>query len=610
MFAAIASTSHARIRDFLAGFRTSATGQAVWSGPRGASFGYTLGGSDQACVAANRTTVLVGRLRVEPLADDVTEAVHEPETPMGAALRLLEQKGAPALGGLRGQFGLVAWRSECGELFAIRDPLGTAPLYYRDCDDTLWLSDDLDAFGERPFDHDYIARFIVSRGNPNTTSTIRAGVSALAAGTWLRWEGGRTTTGTFWSGEDVPQQKISRQEASAEFRRLLRTALRVYIDADASTWAHLSGGLDSSSVVSHAAAACDAEPGHAVLGGTLTFRDSLGNGDESEFVDAVLQRYPMENITVSETWPWQLDECGPPPTDRPSRDYPFFARDRMAAAQIAARHGMAILSGIGPDLYLPVTSRHCADLLWAGRIGEAVRELHACAVSTRRSVWRASITQGFLPLVARHAPGWAQPGLSHVARWFTSGFRKQRDIRRLLVSRNGLFDGRRGRYYLHHITTMLAAVGEGLSNWRYMPGLEMRHPLLHRPLVEFCLRLPLELKTDVYWSKPVLRGAGKGVLPEKVRARAGGSILAPRILWAFRHEQQQLRGLLRSPILADLGCVEPGTVRGRLDSFDVYKSGESSYLYALLSLETWLSAKSGRWSAHGGWIDNSSRRAS
>jgi asparagine synthase (glutamine-hydrolysing) len=144
---------------------------------------------------------------------------------------------------------------------------------------------------------------------------------------------------------------------------------------------------------------------------------------------------------------------------------------------------------------------------------------------------------------------------------------------------------------------MLLTNAEGLAAWRYTPGLALRHPFLHRPVVEFCLQLPLHLRTDVFWPKPVLRGAMKGILPEALRMRSSGSVLAPRIQWSFRHEARQLLSILRNGVLAGLGYIEPRKIENALTSFDVFRTGTASYLYALLSLETWLSVKSGRWSA-------------
>jgi hypothetical protein len=331
------------------------------------------------------------------------------------------------------------------------------------------------------------------------------------------------------------------------------------------------------------------------LGGALTFNEPVGATDDGQFVRAILERDPLHHVEIPAMGPWHADPEGLPVTDRPSRDYAFYARDRAAAAAMRAAGGKTMLSGIGPDIYLPNTSRHCPDLIWSGRWLSAMREIHDCTIATRGSLAQVAWSQGVRPLITRGVPGAVPQGLSTVAQWFTRKFRREMDFDVHLHARN-VMAGERGRFYAHQVADTLASVAEGLSAWRFTPDYVMAHPLLDRRVVEFCLKLPLKLRTDVYWSKPALRGAMKGILPETVRRRAGGSVLAPLIQEAFRKEQPKLLRLLKNPILADLGCIEPDRVRDALTSFDVYRTGAGSYLYALLSMETWLANKTGRWS--------------
>lgn len=598
MFAAIVSTHSHRVDRWLDTWSARAA-LARRARRVDESFGYAMTGSDRGGLAHDANSVLVGTMRVEPIRTSPAECPERDagSTPFEAARRLLQDRGPSGLHHLVGQFALVFWNRTTRELLAVRDPLGLDPLYYAVDSGALLLANNLDAFADHgsfgPFDEDYIARFIAARGNPDTTRTIRKDVRALPPATWLHWKDGRVTTETYWSPENLSPLNLSLAEASREFRALLQRALKAHVESDARTWAHLSGGLDSSTVVSAAAAAAESGAEDTALGGTVTLRDSLGDADESEFVDEVVQRYGVRNVVVADYWPWRQDQAGPPLTDRPSRDYPFYARDREMARAVTASGGTSTLSGIGPDIYLPNTAAHCPDLLWTGHLVAAVRELHAWTVAKRGSFWRVAVTDGLLPLTSRTPWVARNDGRSRIPRWLTPRFRRQGRITELLAA-DRRYGGPRGRYYTHYVAAGLSAVAARVSNWLYSPGVQIRHPLLHQPLVEFCLRLPYRLRTDVYWSKPVLRTAMKGILPEGIRKRATKTILAPRMYWAFRHEREQLHRLLMNPVLAELGCIEPGEVRRTLDSFDLYGNGEASFLYALLSLETWLSAKSGR----------------
>ena len=123
----------------------------------------------------------------------------------------------------------------------------------------------------------------------------------------------------------------------------------------------------------------------------------------------------------------------------------------------------------------------------------------------------------------------------------------------------------------------------------------MKHPLLHQPLLKFVLNLPYHLRTDAYHTKPLLRVAMRGVLPEEVRLRATkGSMLTPRLCWSFAKERPLLTQLLKAPVLGDLGCIEPKHLLAAVDAAADGRRQDVGLLYAALSLETWMSMRSGR----------------
>jgi hypothetical protein len=71
-------------------------------------------------------------------------------------------------------------------------------------------------------------------------------------------------------------------------------------------WTDLSGGHDSSSVAS-IGGWLRRKYNQVNLGGTVTFVDSIGEGDESEFVAAVLKEYALDSITIVDACPWDTD---------------------------------------------------------------------------------------------------------------------------------------------------------------------------------------------------------------------------------------------------------------------------------------------------------------
>ncbi len=564
-------------------------------GSANGQFAWTVRPPSTGCVGPLGRVVVLG----EPPYAEVgpTPTSENCSTPGPSLACLIEKDGTAALTRLESAFALVVWCEGERTLTAIRDHLGQKPLYYLERAQQITVSDSLDGFehGEA-VDREYVSGFIAARGDPpNDGTTIRPGIRAVPPGSFLTWHAGRVRVEEYWSPHAITALPTSTtpNEVAAEFYRRLCAAVRSYVGPDGSTWAHLSGGLDSSSVVCTACKLGTEDGRDSRLGGTVTFRDDMANADEMEFVRSVLAKYAVENVVIENDWPWRADGEEPPLTDRPSRDYPFFARDRRVARAAAAGGAKTILSGVGPDVYLPQTATHCADLVWGFRYAEAIREIHAASVALRESVWSTAWRQGIQPLIARRARARREIRKLSVPSWFKSSCLRGCDASRLL-ERNWLYAGSRGHYYKGEVARLLRVAVSGIGSWMQSDRLTIAHPLLHRPLVELCLSMPYRLRTDPYWPKPVLRAAMKGVLPEQVRRRGTKAILSPRMYWAFRNERSTLERLLREPVLADIGVIEPSALRNELLTLTAERSSNAVYLFAALSLETWLSRRAGR----------------
>jgi hypothetical protein len=130
--------------------------------------------------------------------------------------------------------------------------------------------------------------------------------------------------------------------------------------------------------------------------------------------------------------------------------------------------------------------------------------------------------------------------------------------------------------------------------------LDVRHPMMYRPLVELALRLPPELRARPHAHRWVLRQAMREILPEAVRTRVGKQDTGEMLAWSLFSERPRLLGLLRAPVLAELGLINPVRLR---DAFDdaTRHVGRLNDMHAVLattlSVEAWLQMRSGRWPA-------------
>jgi hypothetical protein len=70
-------------------------------------------------------------------------------------------------------------------------------------------------------------------------------------------------------------------------------------------------------------------------------------------------------------------------------------------------------------------------------------------------------------------------------------------------------------------------------------------------------------------------------------------VIDARILWSLTRERARIDQLLASPILGDLGCIDPIALRSAVDEARRGICANSVTLFSALSLETWLSARAG-----------------
>ncbi|HET6764918.1 MAG TPA: asparagine synthase-related protein, partial [Longimicrobiaceae bacterium] len=357
----------------------------------------------------------------DEVADWAAGAAHEAGD-LALVLAAVAARGAGVLDGLLGDFALVVWDGERGEMTAARDPFGVKPLFVAREGGDILLASSLDALAAgREVDEEFVADFLAG-GSAHGGRTVWSGCRAVLPGEALRCTGGTVSSRRTWSPWSVtPAERVDEREAVERFRDLFLEGVRLRADGGGGgVWAQLSGGMDSSSVVCAAHHLGSRGRLPRGLDGTVTMVDTLGDGDERRWSDAVLQHCGVANETLVDRWAWQDDGAPPLRTGEPRSHYPFWARDRAMAGLLRARGATVLLSGQGSDHYLAGNWSYVTDLFSRGRVGEGVRELTGLSVAARQSFWtglgRLGV-QPFLPAALRRRtalrhdalPEWIDP---------------------------------------------------------------------------------------------------------------------------------------------------------------------------------------------------------
>src|SRR5690348_7666039 len=169
---------------------------------------------------------------------------------------LYEEQGDRLVHSLRGMFAFALWDARRSRLLLARDRLGIKPLYYWRVSGGLVFASELRSLLALPWFEPEIDRRAVGQylalGYVPEPESIFAGVRKLPAGHLLTYDAApeHVEITPYWSPIRQQLSRIDEQEATAELRRLLVDAVTCHLESDVPLGAFLSGGVDSSAVVS------------------------------------------------------------------------------------------------------------------------------------------------------------------------------------------------------------------------------------------------------------------------------------------------------------------------------------------------------------------------
>jgi len=168
--------------------------------------------------------------------------------------------GEQCLAKFRGMFAFAIWDARRHRLFLARDPMGIKPLYYVEAGSYfLFASEIRTLLGTelvpRKLNQAGLMNYLTF-GSAYDPLTLLEGVRALAPGHTLTWEGGALRLASYWDlvdeGANAGQSSSAGSEDCArnDLRPILEEAVRLQLVSDVPVGVFLSGGIDSSALVS------------------------------------------------------------------------------------------------------------------------------------------------------------------------------------------------------------------------------------------------------------------------------------------------------------------------------------------------------------------------
>ena len=172
-------------------------------------------------------------------------------------VHLYEDEGVDGLQRLRGMFGCAIWDARQRSLLLARDRFGKKPLYYASLPGGIYFGSELKCLRAAgvPLEHDrealqlyFLLGYIPDPWTPYTA------IRKLPPGGWMRCDSnGRIDEGRYWTlpaPAELPPAGFSEMEACDFVRKAFDEAVKMRLISDVPVGAFLSGGIDSTSVVS------------------------------------------------------------------------------------------------------------------------------------------------------------------------------------------------------------------------------------------------------------------------------------------------------------------------------------------------------------------------
>lgn len=560
----------------------------------------TLTGSDIATVQPTTAKcsgfVGVGIVRLddrEAVARDIG-AARKGWTDLQLVLGILAKSGSESIASLSGEFSFVAFDRKRHVVIAARDPFGVRRLYVTHDGPTIALSTRASLITKSgAYDMEYFAEYLVD-GYDFGDHTTFADVRAIRCGEVAQFDIHSEHRTRYWPGANIAESTMANGPAIvAQFRSLLFDAVRQRVTRPSETWAQLSGGMDSSSIVA-AAAALGREGGTgAGLAGTLTYVTRPAIGGDRTAAEAVARHCDIRQVIVGDWWLWQDDGEGVPLTDQPVAALAAYASNRRVTRLVRAQRGTTLLCGAGADLYLRRSLHYTADLVAQGHVAAAIREVTAWAATTRLPFWGLAFEHAVLPLLPMPVRRALVRSDLRIPKWLPRAFRQRYSVagRSAIVRMHA---GRLGHKQFALILGRLQCQGDQLPPERIgEDNLDWRYPFLYRPLVDMALHQPRDQHAGLGTNKRLLRAATNGLLPDPVRLRVGKGGLAPQPAYAIGLERARIALWLKDPILAQMGCLDPDRFREAVQRIEDDGRFQSGRLASVLTAELWLRRQAG-----------------
>jgi asparagine synthase (glutamine-hydrolysing) len=513
-----------------------------------------------------------------------------------------EEFGTECVTHLRGMFAFAIWDSKRKRLFAARDRLGIKPFYFCQTKNALLFASELkgilsDAHVSREINPAAIRKFLSFNYAPGEDTFLK-NVRRLLPGHFLVVENGNVTTRQYWDLKFTRERwDVSFEAAVEELTSLLGATVKDHMIADVPVGVLLSGGVDSSAILSFAVNSTSKK--------LKTFTVGFDGGqvvDERPYARMSAERFGAEHFEISITaddfwnflpdYVWHMEEpvCEPP------------AVALHYVSKLARQHVKVVLSGEGgdeafagypnyPNMLLldrvraatgPL-ARSAGSLaqLAGSAMGHARLQRYGHALGRPLAKHYFSRTSGPTSFFNREAHEFFTPDFSKKINGASSA-KFMADLIKPVANEPLLNQ----MLYLDSKTWLPDDLLIKADKMTMANSIELRVPLLDHVVLEFAASLPPQFKVDGKQTKRVLKAAFARSLPNEVLTRKKAGFPVPYQSWLRGELKSRVEDILLSKRAESRGYFRRSEVADLLNANA--RGGKFSVeVFCLLVTELW-----------------------
>lgn len=522
------------------------------------------------------------------------------QTDTEVLVHLYEEYGADLVGKLRGMFGFAIWDSTTETLLLARDRVGIKPLYYCLTDRFLSFGSEIKAIladgdVEREIDPRVIDRFLTFYYVPGN-ETLFKNIFKLAPGSYLLARNKKVEIRQYWdlSFEQVaPVPDLA--TAEEQLIELLDQTVQLHMISDVPVGFLLSGGVDSTAMLSFASGKTD----RAISSYTVGFSES-GIVDERPYARLAAERFGTTHHELSIS----------------ARDFSDFLPDYVRhmedpvceppavalyyVSKLARNYVKVLISGEGGDEAFAGYSNY-RNLVWLERLKKSLgptRPIASLALKALNAIVRSRKLAKYIPMLEVPLESYYFSRTSspfnffnnHRDQFYSADFRAQTNKEWSTGPIQGYFEGADSYAILAkmlYVDTKSWLPDDLLVKADKMTmanSVELRVPFLDHKVLEFAAALPPNFKLRGFTTKYLAKRALGEHVPKAILNRRKAGFPVPYEHWINTELKTWIHDLVLDRRSTARGYFSRNSIEAVLASpRGVY----SKEIFSLAVLELW-----------------------